>query len=84
MPLEPGDVEPPFPREAAGVLEAFWELHAARGSNGYGPNPISYQELEAWSRLTGRVPSLWAIEQIRTLDRLYLSAYARMVAPDEN
>lgn len=73
--LWPVELETPT---AEWIVSQFWELHATRGG-GYGPGPISYQELKAYIELTGIDLSPWVIEQIRMLDRMYLSAYATMV-----
>lgn len=46
----------PFP---AG-LEYLWrwarELHPARGFGAHGPNPVTWPDLDAWARRTGRDP----------------------------
>jgi hypothetical protein len=48
------DIEgPEFPLEAAHVWQLFLELHGTRTSNGFGLNPISYTEIDAYNRLYG-------------------------------
>lgn len=64
---------PALPAACAYVWTWFLELHAARGSNGYGPNPIGFVELEAWARLTGRQPTPWEIAALRALDAAWLT-----------
>jgi len=55
------------------VWEDFLELHSARGSNGFGANPISYTEIDAWTRLSGYVLSPQDVKIIKLLDRVYLA-----------
>jgi hypothetical protein len=40
----------------------FTEIDRRRTSNGFGMNPISYGELEAWTRLTGNTLSSFELE----------------------
>jgi len=49
------------------------ELHEARGSNGFGYNPISYQDILSWAILTCRTPSSWEVSTIKALDALFLN-----------
>lgn len=50
----------------------FLELHSARGSTGFGPAALSYSEIEAWARLTGRRPSALEVFALKGLDQAYL------------
>jgi hypothetical protein len=45
----------------------FGELAGSRAS-GFGVGPITYSEIEAWSRLTGRSPDPIEVRAIRALD----------------
>lgn len=58
------------------VLDVFWRLHNARGSGGFGPTAISYQDLVAFVQMTGEQLGPWLVDQIRSLDNLFLSAIA--------
>lgn len=40
----------------------------ARGSNGFGLNPISFSEIDAWQRLAGEVLRPWELQAIRRMD----------------
>lgn len=51
----------------------FLELHAARSSNGFGPNTISYTEIKAWSDLTERRLTPHQVALIKQLDRIVLN-----------
>lgn len=46
----------PLPWALRHIWEWFHELAGRAGSNGFGPNPLSYTEIAAWARLTGRHP----------------------------
>ena len=63
-----------MPLELAHVWGWFRELSAVRGSNGWGPNPISYREIEAWAGLTGALITAPEVQLIMQLDGLYIAA----------
>lgn len=65
---------PDLPLAGAHLWLWFLELDSARGSNGWGLNPVGYAEMEAWARLTGRRPGPHEIETLRALDRARLAA----------
>lgn len=54
----------------------FHELSNARGSGGFGAAAISYPDILAWSRLTGRRPAPWEVDVIKALDVAYLNTAA--------
>lgn len=54
------------------LWEWFLELHSARGSTGFGPAAISWSEIDAWARLSGRRPTSMEVAAIRALDHAYL------------
>ena len=56
----------------------FRDLSATRGGTGYGPLPISFAEIEAWSRLGGTLEP-WEIDLIRELDRVWMADAARQI-----
>lgn len=66
---------PELPAELAYVWRWFCELHGARGG-GFGPAPISYQDIMAWAALTRVRPTLWEVGAIRAIDHEYLSVEA--------
>lgn len=69
---------PPLPYCLRHLWEWFGELADAR-SGGMGPGPITFQDIDAWARLTGRHPTPWEVSVIRQLDGLWLS-----IMPDQN
>jgi hypothetical protein len=67
---------PPCPEGCEELWRAFGELHACRGSNGFGPNRITYTDLDAFQRVTGVRLARWELAAIRRADRAYLSDWA--------
>jgi hypothetical protein len=67
---------PPCPEGCGELWSIFRELHACRGSNGFGPTRISYVDLDAYQRVTGTKLQTWEIEAIRRADKAYLDDWA--------
>lgn len=67
---------PEIPYAGHRVWGIFLRLHESRGGGGFGPSPISYEAMEAFSALAGEVLRPWEIEIIRALDREWLKAVA--------
>lgn len=68
----PKDLDgPEIPLELTYLWGWFQELSATRGSNGFGPNPISYTEIGTWARLTGTIIQPMEVRLIMTLDGLF-------------
>jgi hypothetical protein len=65
-----------LPAPAAHVWQWFQELAAGRGSNGWGPNPLTWADLGAWQRLTGVHPSPHELGWLLHLDQAWLKAIA--------
>lgn len=63
---------PQFPELLEYVWTAFLLLNQTRGQGFSGPLPISFQEIDAWQRLTHNVLLPWEIEAIKRLDAAYL------------
>ena len=64
-----------MPPAGAYLWSWFLELHRARGG-GFGPAPIGFTEIAAWSRLRGLVLTPWEVEVLRDLDSTWLAAQA--------
>jgi len=62
----------PFPSLVGHIWQWFVELTRTRSSNGFGMNPINYSEIDAWSRLTRRKPTLLEIYALTQIDAAYL------------
>ena len=73
----PEDLVPlPCP-ESLTYLWNWWAGLAARRGGGFGPRPISWQDLEAWARLTGIALSPFELEVLSDLEQAYLRIRAK-------
>ena len=70
----------PKPENYAYCLAWFDELHRTRSSNVSGQNPISYSEIDAWSRLTNIELTPLEVSIIVGLDNAYLIIQAEQIA----
>jgi hypothetical protein len=48
-------------------------MAARRGSSGFGPLPIGWDEIDAFCRLTGTRLAPWEVEFIEALDDLWMA-----------
>lgn len=69
----------PMPSVLQHIWPWFMELSRSRSSGGFGPNPVSYQEIRAWSELTGVRPDNIEVQCIQALDLTYLSVQAEEI-----
>lgn len=72
---------PDLPVELSYIWRWFLELHSARQllPSG-GVQPIGWDAMDAWTRLTGARPSPWEIELLREIDMTWLMT----PAPDDD
>lgn len=54
------------------LYEWVHDLHGRSGVSMAGALPVSHQEIEAWSRLSGHVPNSIEVSAIRALDMVML------------
>jgi len=66
----------PFPEALGYCWGWFIELSRTRASNGFGVNPISYNEIVCWSELTGVRPDSIEIQALMALDVAFMSVQA--------
>jgi hypothetical protein len=64
---------PLLPREAVHIWTWFLELCGARSSNGWGPNPLGFQDIRAWAELTGTTIRPVEVQVLLRLDQEWLS-----------
>ncbi|MGQ3080701.1 MULTISPECIES: phage tail assembly chaperone [Rhizobium/Agrobacterium group] len=64
-----------MPSAGSHVWKWFRELDRARPGTGYGINPISWHELDAWSRRRKVDPSQWEVDAIMALDAVRMELY---------
>lgn len=69
-------IGPACPPAAEYVWAWFRELDAARSSSGFGTNPLSFSELEAFARVHGIQMSGFEAEWLRALDAAALASAA--------
>lgn len=66
-------VKPPeLPTPLRYLWNHFAMLHRARGGNGFGPNPLSWSEINAYCQLNRTSLTSWELEALRLLDDAYL------------
>lgn len=70
---------PKLPHEMRYLWRTFVSLHRARGSNGWGPSPITWSDLDAYCRLTGVALDPWEVEAIRALDEAFMESAAEQM-----
>lgn len=67
--MEVPELDPlPVPAGCEGLLQAFWRLRRAAGSNGMAPNPITFESLVAWQEVHGVRLTPWEVETVVDLD----------------
>lgn len=66
----------PIPAGGEYLWAAFTRLHGRRGSNGFGPSPLSWPDLDAFNRMSRINLAPWEVEIIEALDRVYLTHVA--------
>ena len=69
---------PELPEGAEHVWEWFCALSASRGCGSAGPNPITWSEIEAFSRVRGLRLSAWECDCLSALDGAALASNARV------
>jgi hypothetical protein len=67
---------PEFPEAWDHLMTWFLDLGLGRTSSGFGPNPLTWADFQAWSQLTGIVLRPVEVQLLRVLDRAYLKAMA--------
>lgn len=65
------------PHELEHLLAAFFELNSGRGSNGFGPSPLTFTEIESWTRLRQFPLTAWEVDVIKKLDAVFLEDHAK-------
>lgn len=53
------------------LWEWFLELDGGRGAGGFSVNPISYQDIYCWDRLTGKCINANEVEIIKMIDNVF-------------
>jgi len=66
----------PLPQSVSYLWSAYIRLHARRSSNGFGSNPLTWSDIEAFSRLSGIRLLPWEVEIIESIDNAYIAKQA--------
>jgi hypothetical protein len=66
--------EPPLSPAVAHVFGWWLELASHRGVGFAGPAPLTWSDLDAWSRLMRVSPTPWEWTAIAAIDRAFLAA----------
>ncbi len=69
----------PIAGDEANVWAWFNELSEARGSNGFGPQSLGYQDIHAWAVLTERSVRPSDVRAILALDRLWMADQTKVL-----
>ncbi|SFB82173.1 phage tail assembly chaperone [Tropicimonas isoalkanivorans] len=72
---------PNLPEAGRVLWGAFMALHRTRSYGGLGPNPITYQEIEAWCRLARMPLEPHHVEILTEMDREWLGGGKADPAP---
>lgn len=73
-----------FPKEMVYQWQDFIALHNKRSSNGFGVNPISYQDMHAYFALTKYSPEQWELDLINALDGVFLEIQHKKQEAEKN
>lgn len=73
---------PELPSSCEEVWGWFLNLNESRSSSGFGFNPITYSDIDAFFRLKQIVPETWEIDLVKRLDREVLGVYAEKAKQD--
>lgn len=65
---------PELPAYAAHVWRDFLDLHASRGSTGFGPARITWQDIACWQSVTGARLLPWEVTALLKLDLAYFDS----------
>ena len=65
---------PPFPKETAYIWQAYLRLRRRMAGGFAGPNPVGWQDIDAFGRQSGLRLHPWEIALIETIDDIYLRA----------
>ena len=76
----PPDLDgPDLPPDAEHIWLWFLDLNAARGGGFGGPNPITYEAMQAWIALTGIIVRPSEIQALRAVDEVWLAEPERPI-----
>lgn len=63
---------PPFPESLAYLWRTYLRLRRRMGGGFAGPNPIGWQDIDAFARRAGARLAPWEIETLEAIDDLFV------------
>lgn len=75
---------PPLPAAAGGLLDTWNTITKSRTGNGFGPSPLTWQDIHAWQSVSGMQLTPWEAETFLDLDRAVLAAQASPAKDNDN
>lgn len=69
----PDLISPEISDEVMYIWTWFQELNCQRTSNGFGLNPITFLEIQAWANMTHKSPTAWEISALRAIDMTWIN-----------
>jgi hypothetical protein len=73
---------PPFPKALAYLWRAYLRLRRRQGAGFSGPQPVGWQDIDAFLRRSGLRMAPWEIELIEALDDIYLKPEPTPATPE--
>lgn len=73
-----------LPESCQHVWKWFLDLHSARTSSGFAPNPITYSDMYSYFTLLSMYPEEWELDLIKLIDRESLAVAAKEIEKKSN
>jgi hypothetical protein len=80
--IEADLARPEFPRALGYLWDAYLRLRRRKGGGFAGPEPISWQDIDAFVRRSGLRLAPWEISLLEALDDIYLSPEPKTEVPE--
>lgn len=74
---------PPFPTALSYLWQAFLRLRGRAMPTMSGPGPITYSDLDSYTRLTRMSLAPWEVQILENLDDIYLASVSAAQAADK-
>jgi len=66
-----------FPDIASHLWSVFLQLHKGRSYGMSGPNPITYDVILDWSKLSGITLEYWEVDIMQSLDNIWIETTSK-------
>lgn len=71
---------PHLPPSVAHLWEMYFRIRRRKGSNGFGPVPIEWPDIDAFIRVSGTSVRPWEVRIVEAIDDAYLEQAAKGVS----